>query len=95
MGDPLPLWEGLWCSTDKTKWHRCDPQIVSDKDAAKRAARSAPTINRYFLSQRRRISSGRQVFASRARLRSGRRDAVPVPRTHTAAGGFLLQFRPE
>lgn len=48
-----------------------------------------------FLSQRWRIGSGRQVFAFRARQRSGRRDAVPVGRTRTAAGGFLLQFRPE
>lgn len=30
-----------------------------------------------------------------SRLRSGRRDAVPVRRTHPAAGGSLLQFRPE
>lgn len=44
----VALWEGVWCSTHKTKWHRSDPQIVSDKDAAKRAAWSAPTINRNF-----------------------------------------------
>lgn len=48
-----------------------------------------------LLSSRGRIGRGRQVFATRARLRSGRRDAVPVRRTPTAAGGFLLHFRPE
>lgn len=98
MGEGGRFGEGVWCSTDKTKWHRYDPHIVSDKDAAKRAAERAPPINPDFLTERERTCCGGQVFVYRARLpsvRRHRRDAVTVRHPRIAADGSLLQCKPD
>lgn len=90
---------GVWCGRNKTKLHWSEPHIVSDKDAAKRAARALP-INRE-LSEEKRTRSGQQVVLLRAlctvahRVSTAHRhDAVTV-RHPVTAGGSLLKCRPD
>lgn len=63
MGEGGRFGRGVWCCRDKTKWHWSEPHIVSDKDAAKRAARALP-VNREF-NRGKRTRSGQQVFVFR------------------------------
>lgn len=55
------FWEGVWCRRNKTKLHRSEPHIVSDKDAAICAAH-APVKSSELTEERRKEEANRWLF---------------------------------
>lgn len=91
IGEGGRFGRGCGAAQSKTKWHRSDPHIVLDKDAAQRAA-GALAIKLELRGESRRRSD-LQVFSAPLRTPRPRHHAVTVLCALSAGGS--LRRRPD